>query len=222
MRLLPSVLVTAALLLPSAAFSASLNPEMAAKIAALRSEGEGTRVTEELMKRGDKPGTALQRRLQQAANAAIPFLDESVKNADWNETHMGIDGPSCFDAGPKLGLMFRAKGLPGWVAAAGHHVFMIVEAPEATLLIDPTIRQYFGQNHAPAWVPKVFVGTLSELKALYNRDPGLPVLPYQRIYFDPEWPAKRRDSKMLSARSKFLRSTQSREHAPLTEYFNRR
>jgi hypothetical protein len=69
-------------------------------------------------------------------------------------------------------------------------------------------------------VPKIFVGTLSELKALYEKDPGLPVLPYQKIYFNQDWPAVRRDSKMLDRRDSFLSSPDSKEHAPLTEYFN--
>jgi hypothetical protein len=134
---------------------------------------------------------------------------------------MGIDGPTCFDAAPKLGLLLRALGLPGWVAAAGHHVFLIAEAPEAILLIDPTIRQYFGQNRAPDWVPHIFVGTLSELRALYAREPGLPVLPYQEIYFHPEWTAVRHDSRMLGRRDKLLRSPMNQEHAPLTEFLNK-
>lgn len=219
--ILTALCVSSIFLYSGASSAAELNPNMRARIAAIVSEGEGTVVTEELMRKGNKPGTEIQKKLTQAANAAAPFLNESVRWADWNDSHMGIDGPSCFDAGPKLGLMFRALGLPGWVAAAGHHVFMIVETKDATLLIDPTIRQYFGQDSAPSWVPRVFVGTLSELKALYAREPGLPNLPYNEIYFNPEWPAKRKDSKMLSARGKFLRSINSKEHAPLTEYFNK-
>ncbi len=206
---------------PAFAAGAPLNPAMRAKIAALASEGEGTHVTEALLRRGDKPGTELEAKLKRAAAAAAPFLDASVKEAPWNDSHMGIAGPSCFDAAPKLGLMFRALGLPGWVASCGHHVFMIVEAAEATLLVDPTIRQYFGQDSAPDWVPLVFVGTLSELKALFARDPGLPVLGYQAIYFNPDWPATRKDSKMLSRRGSFLSSPNSSEHQPLTNYFNR-
>lgn len=213
-----------ALLLPAfvapAIAGTPLHPAMRERIAALRSEGEGTRVTEELLRKGDKPGTELQKKLQRAANAMAPFLDASVKEAPWNDSHMGIDGPSCFDAAPKLGLMFRAMKLPGWVASCGHHVFMIVETPEVTLLIDPTIHQYFGQNSAPAWVPQIFVGTLSQLKALYAREPGLPVLPYKQIYFNEDYPATRKDSKMLSRRGQFLGSSGSREHQPLTDYFN--
>jgi hypothetical protein len=200
--------------------AAPLNPAIRARIAALTNEGEGKLVTEKLMRLGDNPGTETQRRLMLAAKAAMPYLDESVRQADWNETHMGLDGPVCFDAAPKLGLMFRARGLPGYVASCAHHVFMIVETPEAVLLIDPTIRQYFGQDGAPSWVPQIFVGTLSELKALYARDPNLPVLPYQAIYFNSESPAYRRDSKMLNRRDNFLWLPASKEHAPLTDFFN--
>jgi hypothetical protein len=200
--------------------AAPLNSDVASCLARIRGEDSGARITEELLRKGDKPGTAIQRKIRQAAAAAIPYLDESVRKAPWNESHMGIDGPACFDAAPKFALMLRGMGLPGYVAACAHHVFMIVETAEATLLVDPTIRQYFGQTSAPAWVPKIFVGTLSELKALFARDPGLPVLSYQSIYFNPDWPATRRESKMLSRRDKFLRSSGNAEHAPLTTYFN--
>jgi hypothetical protein len=206
-------------LLPSRA-SAALEPAVAARLAALTNEGEGTRITEELLRAGDRPGSAEERRLLRAAASAMPYLEESVRRAGWNDVHMGLDGPACFDAAPKLGLLFRAQGLPGYVAASSHHVFLVAETPSATLLVDPTIRQYFGQDAAPAWVPKIFVGTFSELRALYSRDPGLPVLPYQAVYFDPEWPAYRRDSRMLSRRNQLLSSPGSEEQAPLAAYLN--
>lgn len=215
-----AMLVPLSAFLSSAGAEAALNPGIAARIAGLVNEGEGTVITEALLRLGDHPGTQTQRTLQRAAVAATPYLDASVRQAPWNDSHMGLDGPACFDGAPKLGLMFRARGLPGYVAACGNHVFLIAETPEATLLIDPTIRQYFGQDSAPDWVPTIFVGTLSELKALYAKDPGLPVLPYSSIYFNADSPAYRRDSKMLGQRNRFLSSPESTEYAPLTRYFN--
>jgi hypothetical protein len=215
------LLIALLVALPLQAVAASaLNPAVAAHLEALTSQGEGTQLTELAMRKLDKPGTATEKMIKEAVKPMIPYLDASVRQADRNDVHMGIEGPMCFDAAPKLGLLFRALGLPGYVVACGHHVFMVVQTAETMLIVDPTIRQYFGQDAAPSWVPKVFVGTLSELKALYNRDPGLPVLPYKEIYFNADWPAYRRDSKMLSVRSSLLRSPNSKEFAPLTKYFN--
>jgi hypothetical protein len=206
-----------------AARAAELDPVMRERIAAIANEGEGAAVTEELLRRHEGSGPAARARkaaLEEAAAVAAPFLDESVRKADWNESHMGIDGPVCFDGAPKLGLMFRAKGIPVYTATTGSHVFLIANFPEAMFVVDPTIRQYFGQDLAPSWVPQVFVGTVSELAALYARDPGLPVLPYRKIYFNLEWPASRKDSMIIGKRDKFLWSTSSAEYAPLTAYFN--
>ena len=219
--LLCALLAPLSLYLSPSAAAAELKPGMRARIAAIRNEGEGTTITENFLKKGDRRGTETQKSLQNIAASARAYLDASVRAGDWNDTRMGIDGPTCFDAAPKFALMLRALGLPGYVVNNDHHVFLVAETKDATLIIDPTIRQYFGQNYAPTWVPQIFVGTLSELRALYAREPGLPVLPYQQIYFDPSWPSERHDSKMISRRNKFLSSPNSREHEPLTDFFNR-
>lgn len=209
------------LLLPSISHAA-LKPSIAKRLASFKNEGDGKEITEALLKKGDKPGTELEKKLKQVAKDVMPYLDSSVRNADWNrELRFGIDGPSCFDAAPKLGVIFRALGLPGYVVARPEHVFMIVETPEVVLLVDPTIRQNFGHDLAPSWVPRIFVGTLSELKALFRRDPQVPNLPYTKFYFDPENPPTRRESKMLDRRDKLLSSPETKEHAPLTEFLNR-
>ncbi len=194
----------------------TLDPVASARIAAISNDGDGTAVNERLLARGDNPGTDAQRKIMQAAAEATQYLDASVKVSQ----NIGIDGPVCFDAAPKFALMLRGRSLPGYVAYNSHHVYMIAETANAVLLIDPTIRQYFGQDSAPSWVPKIFVGTLSELKALYARDPGLPLLHYQDIYFDAMYPATRSDSRMISVRDSFLSSSESSEYSPLTEYFN--
>jgi hypothetical protein len=216
---LPALALIASLLAPPA--RAALNPGVAARLASLTSEGEGTPVTETLLRRGDHPGTLVEQKLKQVAKAAASYLDASVRNAPWNDSHMGIDGPVCFDGAPKFGLLLRVLRLQGYVAVCGHHVFLIADYPEATLIIDPTIRQYFGQNLAPDWVPRIFVGTLSELKALYERDPGLPVLPYKQIYFSVDDPASRSDRRMLAHRDRLLSQPEGSEYAPLAEYLNR-
>jgi len=203
--------------------AAELDPAMRARIAAIANEGEGSVVTEALLRKHDSSSPAARARkaaLVEAATAAAPYLDESVRKAGWNDSHMGIDGPVCFDGAPKLGLLLRALGFPVFTAATGSHVFLIAVYPEAMFVVDPTIHQYFGQDAAPEWAPQVFVGTVSELAALYQRDPGVPVLPYRKIYFDAEWPAYRKDSMILSKRDKFLWSPFSAENAPLASFFN--
>jgi hypothetical protein len=199
---------------------AALNPSMQSRLASLVNEGEGTAVSEALLARGDHPGTDIEKKLRNIARAAEHDLDESVRNADWNDAHFGIDGPACFDGAPKFGLLLRALHLPGYVAASGSHVFLIAQTADAALLIDPTIHQYFGQDSAPDWVPRIFVGTLSELRALYEREPGLPLLPFEKIYFDPEWPASRKDSKMLGQRDRLLSRQSDAEYAPLVRFLN--
>ena len=203
--------------------AAELDPAMRARIAAVANEGEGTLVSEALLRKHDSSSSAARAReaaLIAAASAAAPYLDESVRKAPWNDARMGIDGPVCFDGAPKLGLMLRALGYPVYTAATGSHVFLIAVYPEAMFLVDPTIHQYFGQDAAPGWVPQVFVGTVSELAALYGRDPGVPVLPYRKIYFDLEWPAYRKDSMIVSKRDRLLWSPFNAENAPLAAYFN--
>ena len=203
--------------------SAQLDPAARERIAALSSAGDGEAVTETLLRRHE--GTGPQARAEKAALIAasieaMPYLDESVRHAPDIDPPMGIDGPTCFNAAPKLGMMLRAEGFPVLTVATAGHVFLIARYPDATFIVDPTIRQFLGQDAAPDWVPRIFVGGVSELAALYQKDPGLPVMPYRQIYFNPEWPSAVADSKMIGRRDRFLWSPMSAEHAPLTRYFN--
>lgn len=111
-------------------------------------------------------------------------------------------------------------GFPVHTVSTTGHVFLIADYPEGVFIVDPTFRQFLGQDAAPDYVPRIFVGGLSELAAIYERDPNVPVMPYRKIYFDSSWPPTIRDSFLVSSRDSFLWSPMNEEHAPLTAYFN--
>jgi hypothetical protein len=197
--------------------SAQLDAAMRARIEAIAPIGPDIEITEALLRRGDASGQKAA--LAAAAAIATRYLDASVRAVPTDEARLGIEGANCFDAAPKLGLMLRAKGFPVSTVGAGSHVYLVASFPRGMLVVDPTIRQYFGAAGSPSWVPKIFVGTVSDLAALYAREPARPVLPYRDIYF-PEFGARRKDGKIFSRRSSYLSSPSSQEHAPLTAYFN--
>lgn len=211
-------LILLALLWASAANAFGLSADISERLANISTDGDGTELTESALARGDRPGTELSKKLKEIVRGAAGAVNKSVLEAGWNESKMSIDGPVCFDAAPKLALLLRGRGYPAHVTASGHHVFIVLETKEVSLIIDPTIHQYFGQDAAPAWAPQIFVGTLSELKALYARDPGLAVLPYDQVYFNPADKSVRRDSKIVAARTKMTYLSFSSEQAPLIEY----
>jgi hypothetical protein len=213
--------VALALLLP-AAHAAGLDPAARARLSALKNEGEGALVSEQALRRRERrtpEAAARKQALKDAAYRAAPFLDQSVRRYPRNDTGTGLEGKNCFDAAPKLAMMLRAQGWPVYSAHAAGHVFLIADFPEGSFIVDPTIRQFLGEGRV-SWVPLIFVGTVSELAALYARDPGLPVLPYRKIYFDAEWPAYRKDSAMLGKRDALLRSPDGAEYGPIASYFN--
>jgi hypothetical protein len=58
--------------------------------------------------------------------------------------------------------------------------------PFSEIIIDPTIRQFFGGARAPPDIPKIFVGTVAQLTELYRRHAAAKTTSYgvSRIYFD--------------------------------------
>lgn len=202
----------------SHAHAFGLDASISERLAGISDEGDGVKLTESGLAKGDRPGSDLAKKLKSVVREAAPYLNKSVLNGGWNESKMSIDGPVCFDAAPKLAMMLRAQGFPAHVAASGHHVFIVLETKDVSLIVDPTIHQYFGQDASPDWAPRIFVGTLSELKALYARDPGVPVMTYDLVYFNPEDPSVRRDTKIVGMRSKLQYLWFNSEQAPLIEY----
>lgn len=116
---------------------------------------------------------------------ALPVLRESVALGSWNGPHTTLSESCCGDAAPKLAALLRARGLPARLVEAEFHYYVILDLPEAQIVVDPTIRQFFGKKHAPRAIPDVFVGTLGELGSLFERYKSAKTTRYDtgRIYF---------------------------------------
>ena len=123
--------------------------------------------------------------LRGAVERALPALRESVALGGWNGPYTTLDDRCCGDAAPKLAALLRAKGVPVRLVEAEMHYYLLVDLPEGQIVIDPTIRQFFGKKGAPNSVPTVFVGSIGELNALYERHARAKTTSYDpsRIYF---------------------------------------
>ena len=71
------------------------------------------------------------------------------------------------------------------VVEAEFHYYLIQRLPFGEIVVDPTIRQFFGGTRAPPSVPKVFVGTVADLHALFARHDAAKSTSYSaaRVYF---------------------------------------
>lgn len=120
-----------------------------------------------------------------AVERALPALRESVALGSWSGPRTTLDESCCGDAAPKLAALLRARGIPARLVEAEFHYYVILDLPEGQLIVDPTIRQFFGKKGAPKSVPAVFVGTISELRALFLHHQAAKTTRYdhQRIYF---------------------------------------
>ena len=99
---------------------------------------------------------------------AVPALRRSVTAGGWYGPKTVLDGPCCGDAAPKLAALLRLRGIPATVVEAEFHFYVVVRTPEGDVVVDPTFRQFFGREHAPAGVPVVFVGTWGELDGFFS------------------------------------------------------
>lgn len=120
-----------------------------------------------------------------AVERALPALRESVALGSWAGPRTTLDESCCGDAAPKLAAVLRARGIPARLVEAEFHYYVILDLPEGQLIVDPTVRQFFGRKGAPKSVPTVFVGTLGELRDLFQRHQAAKTTRYdhQRIYF---------------------------------------
>lgn len=120
-----------------------------------------------------------------AVERALPALRESVTLGSWSGPHTTLDESCCGDAAPKLAALLRARGIPARLVEAEFHYYVILNLPEGQLVVDPTIRQFFGKKGAPRGVPSVFVGTIGELTALFAHHAAAKTTRYEmhRIYF---------------------------------------
>ncbi|UPT74716.1 MAG: hypothetical protein M0D55_03045 [Elusimicrobiota bacterium] len=120
-----------------------------------------------------------------AVHKLLPALRESVALGSWNGPRTTLDESCCGDAAPKLAALLRAKGVPARLVEAEFHYYVMIETPEAQIIVDPTIRQFFGKKQAPRGIPDVFVGTTGDLNELFEHYRGAKTTKYGplRIYF---------------------------------------
>jgi hypothetical protein len=120
-----------------------------------------------------------------AVQNALPALRESVALGGWNGPHTTLDESCCGDAAPKLALLLRAQGIPARLVEAEFHYYVILDLPDGQIVVDPTVRQFFGKKRAPDAIPHVFVGTIGGLTSFFQRHAAFKTTKYdpQRIYF---------------------------------------
>lgn len=148
-----------------------------------------------------------------AAVHALAALRESVALGGWNGEGTKLDGPCCGDAAPKLAVMLRGRGLPARLVEAEFHYYVILDLPEGQIVVDPTVRQFFGREAAPPSVPTVFVGTVAQLNGLFQRHRLAKTTRYDpaRIYFGD---AHVKEAQ-LAALDAEVRAGRAAEHDPL-------
>jgi hypothetical protein len=115
-------------------------------------------------------GTAaleFRRTLHDFAARARPFLEESINRSFRNPRPEPLSKPVCEAAAPRLAYLLRRNGMPADVVQAAAHTYVITSGPGGVIILDPSIRQFFGEEKAPPTMPAIFVGSLEELKALF-------------------------------------------------------
>lgn len=124
--------------------------------------------------------------VQNAVRRAMAPLRESVALGQWSGPHTTLDDSCCGDAAPKLALLLRGQGVPARLVEAEFHYYVIVDLPDGQLVVDPTVRQFFGRKQAPRSVPQVFIGTIADLNTLFYRHATSKTTSYApaRIYFN--------------------------------------
>lgn len=146
--------------------------------------------------------------------AVLPALEKSVWHGGWRGPKTTLNDSCCGDAAPKLGLLLRQMGHPVDVVEAEFHYYLIQRLPYGEVVIDPTIRQFFGGARAPPSIPKVFVGTVSDLHALFARHAAAKTTSYDvpRVYFRD---AVVRNAKLEGVRRLAAERPESPEYQPL-------
>jgi hypothetical protein len=154
-----------------------------------------------------------------AVQRALPSLRESVSLGRWNGPRTTLDESCCGDAAPKLALLLRAQGVPARLVEAELHFYIILDLPDGLIIVDPTVRQFFGKKHAPKSIPQVFIGTPSELETLFTRHSGSRTVRDEpsRIYFKDA--VVREDA--LRVLESSIRSGSLSEHEPLRRFLAR-
>jgi hypothetical protein len=162
----------------------------------------------------DRDAARAVRELGRAVAAVQPALERSVWHGGWRGPRTTLDDSACGDAAPKLGLLLRQMGHAADVVEAELHFYLVYRLPYGEVVIDPTIRQFFGGARAPPDIPKVFVGTVAELNALFARQAAAKTTSYgvSRIYFQD---AQVRNAKIEELRRLAQARPDTPEYQPL-------
>jgi hypothetical protein len=177
----------------SAAAALPAEAELMALFDGSRPQGADGSFTPVAAGRGLVGDAAMSDRLQRRLKAlkgdvaeAVPAMRRSVSLSGWNGPNTVLDGPCCGDAAPKLAALLRMRGYPAVLVESEFHYYVVVRFPEADVVVDPTFRQFFGRENAPAAVPAVFVGTWASLDGAFSRFHAHKTTRYgaQRIYRD--------------------------------------
>ncbi len=152
--------------------------------------------------------------LSREVEAAVPALRRSVNLGEWNGPNTVLDGPCCGDAAPKLAALLRMRGYPAVLVEAEFHFYVVVRFPEADVVVDPTFRQFFGREKAPAAVPAVFVGTWAALDNAFSAHQAHKTTRHgpQRIYRSE---SVAREETLRGAALALADARAGAEHAPL-------
>jgi len=154
--------------------------------------------------------------VRNAVARALGALRESVALGGWSGPRTTLDESCCGDAAPKLALLLRAQGVPARLVEAEFHYYVILDLPDGQIIVDPTVRQFFGKKLAPRAVPHVFVGSIADLHSFFQRHAGSKTTRYdpRRIYFSES--IVRED--MLRAFEAKARAGGAAEHDPLRRF----
>jgi hypothetical protein len=155
--------------------------------------------------------------LAHSVSQALPALAESVRRGQWSGPETTLDKPCCGDAAPKLGLLLRQLGYNIHAVEAEFHFYLLYPLSAGQLIIDPTIRQFFGGARAPPNIPTVFVGTVGQLHQLFMENAASKSTRYDmsRIYFRD---AAIRDLRMRQLQDAFSSSLMPYELIPLRRF----
>ncbi|MCM2305006.1 MAG: hypothetical protein NDJ72_09905 [Elusimicrobia bacterium] len=154
--------------------------------------------------------------VESAVARALPALRDSVALGGWNGPHTTLDESCCGDAAPKLALLLRAQGIPARLVEAEFHYYVLLDLPDGQIVVDPTVRQFFGKKRAPRSIPHVFVGDLDDLAAFYRRHAASKTTIFDpaRIYFRDA--AVREDA--LRSLEAAVRAGGAADHEPLRRF----
>ena len=152
--------------------------------------------------------------LYAAVREVLPALEQSVGLGDWNGPGTTLDKPCCGDASPKLAFLLRAQGMAVNVVEAEFHYYLTQDLEHGRLFVDPSIRQFFGGSRAPPEIPKIFVGSVEDLHALFRRHAAAKTTSYgvERIYFNA---ARVKNERLRSLEAAVAAPDLSAEHRAL-------